>query len=203
MTAVGACARSASSRVQSRHRRAQTLGGPAEESFRYSGGSDADDRSAVRCDHHRCERRRGCLRRDSHSGRSRRPRARCRRSALSSMKMTALFALCMAELCGVSIDDPERAGAIILVRCSARSGRARSRSWLWPRSRLARPSREPARFAGTAIAEAAPKWGNLLAQQLPDSALVSVTTVLARQAIAQGPVAVTSAKGADARTSAR
>src|SRR5690606_17400131 len=42
--------------------------------------------------------------------------------------------------------------------------------------------------AGGALGSAAPKWGDLLAQQLPDSALVPVTMVLAKQAIAQGSV---------------
>src|SRR5690606_10245385 len=42
--------------------------------------------------------------------------------------------------------------------------------------------------AGAAITGAAPKWGDLLAQQLPDSALVPVSMVLAKQAIAQGAV---------------
>jgi len=40
--------------------------------------------------------------------------------------------------------------------------------------------------AGAAIGSAAPQWGDLLAQQLPDSALVPVSVVLAKQAIAQG-----------------
>ncbi len=101
---------------------------------------------------------------------------------------TALFSLCMAELRGIPVSEPERAKALVLgallgekrkspiteIVLSALPGGATLNS--------ARSS------AGKSASNANPRWGDLLAQQLPDSALVPVTMVLARQAIAQGAV---------------
>ncbi|MBS1674435.1 MAG: hypothetical protein JSS74_10770, partial [Actinobacteria bacterium] len=99
---------------------------------------------------------------------------------------TALFALCMAELRGIPIDDPERAKVIVL---GALLGEKR-KSKITPMILGALPAGATisgARsIAGVAVESAVPKWGDLLAQQLPDSALMPVTIVLARKAIAQG-----------------
>lgn len=101
---------------------------------------------------------------------------------------TALFALCMAELRGIPVDDPDRAKALVL---GALLGEKRKSpvtdivlSALPGGATLAN-----ARSAtGSAASNATPRWGDLLAQQLPDSALVPVTMVLAKQAIGQGAV---------------
>ncbi|WP_062526618.1 hypothetical protein [Demequina rhizosphaerae] len=99
---------------------------------------------------------------------------------------TALFALCMAELRGIPIDDPERAKAVVLgallgeKRKSPITGMVLS---ALPAGATVAGARS---VAGAAVMGADAKWGDLLAQQLPDSALVPVTMVLAKQAIAQG-----------------
>ncbi len=101
---------------------------------------------------------------------------------------TALFALCMAELRGVEIDDPERAKALVLAALLGEKRKSRVTEIVMsalPASATVRGSRKA---VGVAASKMAPKWGDLLSQQLPDSALVPVTMVLAKNAIAQGAV---------------
>lgn len=98
---------------------------------------------------------------------------------------TALFALCMAELRGIPIDDAERAKAVVL---GALLGEKR-KSPVTNIVMSALPTGATvagARAAAGAVAPKDAKWGDLLAQQLPDSALVPVTMVLAREAIGKG-----------------
>lgn len=97
---------------------------------------------------------------------------------------TALFALCMAELRGIPIDDADRAKAIVLGALLGEKKQSKVTSMVL----AALP-------VGTTIAGAraiaggvSPKWGDIISQQLPDSALVPVTMVLAREAIAKGAV---------------
>jgi hypothetical protein len=96
---------------------------------------------------------------------------------------TALFALCMAELRGIPIDDPERAKAVVLGAVLGEKRKSKITDLV-----LGALPAGTAINGARAIAGATPKWGDLLAQHLPDSALVPVTMVLARQAIAQGAV---------------
>ncbi|WP_084125182.1 hypothetical protein [Demequina sp. NBRC 110054] len=101
---------------------------------------------------------------------------------------TALFALCMAELRGVEIDDPERAKALVLAALLGEKRKSRVTEIVMsalPASATVRGSRKA---VGVAASKVAPQWGDLLSQQLPDSALVPVTMVLAKNAIAQGAV---------------
>lgn len=101
---------------------------------------------------------------------------------------TALFALCMAELRGIPIDDPERAKAVVLGAVLGEKRRSRVTELVLS-ALPAGTTVAGARTAAGAVAKTVdPKWGDLLAHQLPDSALVPVTVVLARQAIAQGAV---------------
>ncbi|WP_344076495.1 hypothetical protein [Luedemannella helvata] len=96
---------------------------------------------------------------------------------------TALFALCMAELRGIPINDPERAKAVVLGAVLGEKRKSKVTELIMG----ALPAGTT--IAGArAVAGATPKWGEVLAQQLPDSALVPVTIVLARQAVAQGAV---------------
>lgn len=101
---------------------------------------------------------------------------------------TALFALSMAELRGIEINDRERAKALVL---GAILGEKRQND-LVKMIMAALPagtSISSARAAaGAAVKIGTPKWGELLAENIPDSALVPVSIVLARQAIAQGTV---------------
>ncbi len=101
---------------------------------------------------------------------------------------TALFSLCMAELRGIPIDDPERAKAIVLG--SLLGDKKHNKLTALILSALpAGATIAGARAVAGGVADAtAPKWGDMLAQQLPDSALVPVSIVLARQAIAKGAV---------------
>lgn len=101
---------------------------------------------------------------------------------------TALFALCMAELRGIAIDDPERAKALVLGAVlgeKRKSGVTDLVMSVLPAGATLTGARMA---AGGVLTGAAPKWGDLIAQQLPESALVPVTMVLARKAIAQGAV---------------
>lgn len=101
---------------------------------------------------------------------------------------TALFALCMAELRGVPIDDPERAKAIVLGALLGEKKRSQVTAMILSALPSGATVAVARGAAGVAASGASPKWGDLLAQQLPESALVPVTIVLARQAIAQGAV---------------
>lgn len=102
---------------------------------------------------------------------------------------TALFALCMAQLRGISIEDPERAKALVLGALLGEKRRSRVTELVLsvlPAGASVRTARTAATKAVKIGADS--KWGDLLAHQLPDSALVPVTMVLAKQAIAQGAV---------------
>lgn len=101
---------------------------------------------------------------------------------------TALFALCMAELRGVPIDDPDRAKVIVLGALLGEKRRSRVSELVLSALPAGATVAGARAVAGGALSGATPKWGDLLAQQLPDSALVPVTMVLARQAIAQGSI---------------
>ncbi|WP_455134087.1 hypothetical protein [Microbacterium aurum] len=101
---------------------------------------------------------------------------------------TALFALCMAELRGVPIDDPDRAKAIVLGALLGEKKKNQVTAMVLAALPAGASIAGARGAAGLVASNAAPKWGDLLSQQLPDSALVPVTIVLARQAIAQGAV---------------
>lgn len=97
---------------------------------------------------------------------------------------TALFALCMAELRGIPIDDADRAKAVVLAALLGEKEKNRVTSMILS----ALPVGATVSGARAVAGSASPKWGDLIAQQLPDSALVPVTMVLAREAIAKGAV---------------
>lgn len=101
---------------------------------------------------------------------------------------TALFALCMAELRGIPVDDPERAKAIVLGALLGEKRKSNITQIVMSTLPAGATITGARALASGAIASATPKWGDILAQQLPDSALVPVTMVLAKQAIAQGAV---------------
>lgn len=101
---------------------------------------------------------------------------------------TALFALCMAELRGIPIDDPERAKAIVLGALLGEKKRNKVAAMVLAALPAGATVAVARSTAGKVASNATPRWGDLLAEQLPDSALVPVTMVLARQAIAQGTV---------------
>ncbi|MFJ3392484.1 M15 family metallopeptidase domain-containing protein [Leifsonia aquatica] len=101
---------------------------------------------------------------------------------------TALFALAMTELRGIPVDDPERAKAVVLGALLGEKRRSRVTELILSALPAGSTITGARAAAGTVLQGATPKWGDLLAQQLPDSALVPVTMVLARKAIAQGAV---------------
>lgn len=101
---------------------------------------------------------------------------------------TALFALCMAELRGIPVDDPDRAKVIVLGALLGEKRRSPVSQIVLSALPAGATVAGARAVAGGALSGATPKWGDLLAQQLPDSALVPVTMVLAKQAIAQGTV---------------
>ena len=97
---------------------------------------------------------------------------------------TALFALCMAELRGIPIEDADRAKAIVLGALLGEKKKNQVTSMVLS----ALPAGATVAGARAVAGGASPKWGELIAEQLPDSALVPVTMVLAREAIAKGAV---------------
>ena len=101
---------------------------------------------------------------------------------------TAMFAICMAELRGYRIDDPERAKVVVLGAMLGEKRKSRVTDLVM----TALPggaSFTGARLAtSSTVSKVSPKWGDLLAQQLPDSALVPVAMVLAREALARGAI---------------
>lgn len=99
---------------------------------------------------------------------------------------TALFALCMAELRGIPVEDPERAKAIVLGAMLGEKRKSKVTEIVMSALPAGAAINGARGAAGVAMKGAAPGWGDLLAQQLPDSALVPVSMVLAKQAIAQG-----------------
>lgn len=99
---------------------------------------------------------------------------------------TALFALCMAELRGIPIEDADRAKAVVLGALLGEKRKSKVTEMVLAALPAGATIAGARAVAGVAATSAAPKWGDLLAQQLPDSALVPVTMVLAKQAIAQG-----------------
>jgi len=101
---------------------------------------------------------------------------------------TALFALCMAELRGIPVDDPDRAKAIVLGSLLGEKKRNKVTSLVLT-ALPAGATIAAGRTAATAVASgASSKWGDLIAEQIPESALVPVTMVLAREAVAKGAV---------------
>ena len=95
---------------------------------------------------------------------------------------TALFAICMAELRGYRIDDAERAKVIVLGAVLGEKRKSRVTDMVLG----ALPGGVTLHGARMAtektVGKVSPKWGDLLAYQLPDSALVPVSMVLAREA---------------------
>ena len=101
---------------------------------------------------------------------------------------TALFALCMAELRGIPVSEPERAKALVLGALLGEKRKSPVTDIVLSALPGGATLASARSAAGTSASNATPRWGDLLAQQLPDSALVPVTMVLARQAISQGAV---------------
>ncbi|NYF09817.1 hypothetical protein HDC94_000973 [Leifsonia sp. AK011] len=101
---------------------------------------------------------------------------------------TALFALCMTELRGIPIDDPDRAKVVVLGALLGEKRKSPVTQIVMGALPAGATIAGAQGVVGATLSGAAPKWGDLLSQQLPDSALVPVSIVLAKQAIAQGSV---------------
>ena len=101
---------------------------------------------------------------------------------------TALFALCMAELRGIPVDDPDRAKAIVLGALLGEKKRNKVTSMVMTALPAGATIAAGRGAAGAIASGASSKWGDLIAEQIPESALVPVTIVLAREAIAKGAV---------------
>jgi hypothetical protein len=111
---------------------------------------------------------------------------------------TALFAICMAELRGYRIDDADRAKVVVLGAMLGEKRKSRVTDLVM----TALPAGST--FTGARIAtektisRVSPKWGDVVSQQLPDSALVPVAMVLAKEALSRGAVMGTARIGAKA-----
>lgn len=101
---------------------------------------------------------------------------------------TALFSLCMAELRGIPVNDPERAKAIVLGSLLGEKQRTQLTTIILGALPSGVAINAARSTAGATLGTAAPKWGDAIAEQIPDSALVPVTMVLAREALKKGAV---------------
>ena len=111
---------------------------------------------------------------------------------------TAMFAICMAELRGYRIDDPDRAKVVVLGAMLGEKRKSRVTELVMT-ALPAGASYTAARMATeSTVSHVSPKWGDLLSQQLPDSALVPVAMVLAREALAHGAILGTARIGSKA-----
>ena len=111
---------------------------------------------------------------------------------------TAMFAICMAELRGYRIDDPERAKVVVLGAMLGEKRKSRITELVMT-ALPAGASYSAARMATeSTVSKVSPKWGDLLSQQLPDSALVPVAIVLAKEALARGAILGTARIGTKA-----
>lgn len=101
---------------------------------------------------------------------------------------TALFALCMAELRGIPVDDPDRAKAIVLGALLGEKKRNKVTSMVMTALPAGATIAAGRGAAGAVASSASSKWGDLIGRAATRVALVPVTIVLAREAIAKGAV---------------
>lgn len=90
---------------------------------------------------------------------------------------SALYVLSVAELHGIEVDDPERARPLVLGMLLGQKSQ----------NMVTKTVLSMAGAGAIDVAKAIPGgWGEVLTQQLPDSALAPLTVVLAKQALREG-----------------
>lgn len=108
---------------------------------------------------------------------------------------SALYVLAVAELHGISVTDPERARPLVLGMLLGQKSQSEVNKWVM--SSVGGAGIGNARsLASGAVAKSLPQgWGDVLTQQLPDSALAPLTIVIGREALKIGGKAGASTLG--------
>jgi len=100
---------------------------------------------------------------------------------------SALYVLAVAELHGITVDDPERARPLVLGMLLGQKSQSQIDKWVlsaFPGSGNVHQARDAA--AGVASKALPTGWGDVLTQQLPDSALAPLTIVIGRESLKLG-----------------
>jgi hypothetical protein len=96
---------------------------------------------------------------------------------------SALYVLAATELHGIEVSNPERARPLVFGMLLGEKSQSKVTKLVLEAAGAGGVNRARAVATGT-VGRALPKgWGQVLAQQLPDSALAPLATVLARQAL--------------------
>jgi len=99
---------------------------------------------------------------------------------------SALYVLAATELHGIEVRDAERARSLVFGMLLGEKSQSKVTALVLEASGAGGVNRARAVAKGT-VGKAMPKgWGEVLTQQLPDSALAPLATVLARQALKAG-----------------
>ncbi|MGP6170374.1 hypothetical protein ACTU6V_04090 [Microbacterium sp. A204] len=99
---------------------------------------------------------------------------------------SALYVLAVAELHGISVTDPDRARPLVLGMLLGQKSQSEVSKWVLTSFGAGGVSQARS-FATGAVSKSLPKgWGEVLTEQLPDSALAPLTIVIGREALKIG-----------------
>lgn len=99
---------------------------------------------------------------------------------------SALYVLAVAELHGIPVTDPDRARPLVLGMLLGQKSQSEVSKWVLTSFGAGGVS-QARTFATGAVSKTLPKgWGEVLTEQLPDSALAPLTIVIGREALKMG-----------------
>lgn len=99
---------------------------------------------------------------------------------------SALYVLAVAELHGIRVTDPERARPLVLGMLLGQKSQSEVSKWVLTSFGAGGVSQARSIATGT-VGKSLPKgWGEVLTEQLPDSALAPLTIVIGREALKVG-----------------
>ncbi|WP_309065543.1 hypothetical protein [Microbacterium sp.] len=99
---------------------------------------------------------------------------------------SALYVLAVAELHGVPVDDPERARPLVLGMLLGQKSQSEIAKWVMSATGVGAVTQVKGAASG-AVGKALPKgWGEILTEQLPESALAPLTIAIGRESIKVG-----------------
>ncbi len=99
---------------------------------------------------------------------------------------SALYVLAVAELHGIRVTDPERARPLVLGMLLGQKSQSEVSKWVLTSFGAGGVSQARALATG-AVSKTLPKgWGEVLTEQLPESALAPLTIVIGREALKMG-----------------
>lgn len=100
---------------------------------------------------------------------------------------SALYVLAVAELHGIAVTDPERARPLVLGTLLGQKSQSEVSKWVLGAFPGASGVNQARTVATGAAGKTLPKgWGDVLTQQLPDSALAPLTIVIGRESLKLG-----------------